>query len=184
MKTILLLLIIIANTFTLPDCCLTSKYDSLKAVPKWKWSAYPCLDPTFNTRWDELVNTNTCEKFQFSVLTSCKQRINNYVYTYYKISPTVYVKSTWLQSWDMKTPQNTNYAIIPNDTIRNWCDPNSSIENNESFLNEKILNIKVYSIQGKLLYSGKSLNINKLVGIFLVEYITDKRTYFKKKLFY
>ncbi len=189
MKTIMFLLLFVINIFALPDCCLLYKYDSLKAVPDSLWSKYPITHYTY------IEFKNSCDSIKFRYEYSDTSLKRNYTvyFVYHKkswggkiLDQTMCIKETIIHCIPLKYKDTCEIIRIKPDTTKNWCDSTTlpAIEKTKSFSDEKILNVKIFDIQGKLIYSGKTLNINNLSGLFLVEYITDKRIYFKKKLFY
>lgn len=185
MKNILFILIFAVSIFALPNCCLTPKLDSLKAVPEYIRSPLGCNPTKYYADYDEPYNSNTCESFQFSYSVTCGNGkiYTSYRFNYRKLNVTTYFIQTIISKRDSRYSDPITTNTITWDTVRNWCDA-PSIEKKESFSDEKILKVNIFDIQGKLISSGKMLNINNLSGIFLVQYVTDKRIYFKKKLFY
>jgi len=171
---IVLILVFLSNIFASTGCCISSLNDSIRAVPDHKWASYP-YTATFYPLQDAAYNINPCDSFKFTYrVTAANGYDVTKVWYYKKIDSVSY--SHCLFRVGVKT--------LTCDTVRNWCNLNSSIENKSIILNEEILNIKVYNIQGRLVYSGNNIKIKGLTGFYIIKYITDKREYFQKKIIY
>ena len=123
MKNILFLLIFVVNIFALPDCCLKYKYDSLKAIKEYIRSPYPCRPTTFFPSQDAGYNSNTCEKFQYTYMTTCGNNDvieTTYRFNFYKLDSITYVKTLLTIMLNTRTRVNV-YPVTPNDTVKNWC---------------------------------------------------------------
>lgn len=180
------------------DLCLVNLWDSLKAIPASQLATSPNY-VTFYRADDSIKNTVRplpnciyqdgkfkcsysivpCDSFWFTYdivyKTSSSREFEGYTWFYKKISETSYYISCSIYH-----SSSNSFTNFPNDTVSIL---SPAIERISAINQETIINITVFNIQGKLLGDLNYLKINRLHGFYIFKYVTDKRTYFSKRIF-
>lgn len=190
-KILIVLLILSANIFA--ECCLTYIHDSLVAIKPYKWAGstrYP--DVKLYPAWDSAhSDINFCNYFIFTVEVSMNgNRGITKTCRFTKIDDKKYLFRYTTFTWDNIAQTGSTFDYSPPDSIRTLkCTPTTGIE--DSTASEKfyipetnnLLYVNVFDIRGRLVTTRKTDKINNLHGFYILQYVTEKNSYFRKKIF-